>query len=232
VSERSAEYCGGDAAAYVLGALAPDEARAFRHHLESCVVCRDEVEAFERVVDALPAAVEQYRAPAALRGRVLGAAGGQGWAATASAPAIRSRLAARLAGLPARWLAAGAAGLGAAVAAVAIALAGAGGASTHMIAAKVAGPGRAELMMTGGHAELLLRHFPAPPRGEVYEVWIERGNGVPIATRTLFTVTANGDADVGVAGPMSGVTKVMVTPERAGGTRIPSHPPVVVARVD
>ena len=43
--------CGGDAAAYVLGALEPDEVEAFRLHMASCVVCRDEVAAFEQVTD-------------------------------------------------------------------------------------------------------------------------------------------------------------------------------------
>ena len=31
--------CGADAAAYVLGALEPAEAEAFRRHMTSCVVC-------------------------------------------------------------------------------------------------------------------------------------------------------------------------------------------------
>ena len=46
--------CGGDAAAYALGALDRQEADAFRAHLESCVVCRDELAAFRPVVDQLP----------------------------------------------------------------------------------------------------------------------------------------------------------------------------------
>ena len=37
--------CGLDAAPYVLGALEPEEARAFVRHLERCAVCRDEVAA-------------------------------------------------------------------------------------------------------------------------------------------------------------------------------------------
>ena len=40
--------CGGDVAAYALGALAPAEADAFRAHVQSCIVCRDELEAFQR----------------------------------------------------------------------------------------------------------------------------------------------------------------------------------------
>ena len=63
--------CGGDAAAYVLGALEPDEAAAFRTHMQTCVVCRDEVETFRGTVDALAFTVPQYEAPKALRRRVM-----------------------------------------------------------------------------------------------------------------------------------------------------------------
>ena len=63
--------CGNDAAAYVLGALEPEELEAFRRHLASCVVCRDEVAAFSQVADALPMAAPQYATPRALRRRLL-----------------------------------------------------------------------------------------------------------------------------------------------------------------
>ena len=46
--------CGVDVAAYALGALDPAEAEAFRAHLRNCAVCRDELEAFEAVIDTLP----------------------------------------------------------------------------------------------------------------------------------------------------------------------------------
>ena len=63
--------CGGDAAAYVLGALEPGEAEAFRAHMHECAVCRDEVEALGGVVQALPMAAPQYLAPRGLRRRVM-----------------------------------------------------------------------------------------------------------------------------------------------------------------
>src|SRR5436305_742819 len=68
---RETRDCGGDPAAYVLGALEPEEVDTFRAHMETCVVCRDEVVAFERTADALALAVPQYRAPRGLRRRVL-----------------------------------------------------------------------------------------------------------------------------------------------------------------
>ena len=43
-------HCGEDVAAYALGALEPAEAEAFARHLETCAVCRDELEAFQQVI--------------------------------------------------------------------------------------------------------------------------------------------------------------------------------------
>jgi anti-sigma factor RsiW len=56
--------CGADVAAYALGALDAGEVEAFRRHLDSCVVCRDELAAFQHVVDVLPlSATEVSRSP-------------------------------------------------------------------------------------------------------------------------------------------------------------------------
>jgi anti-sigma-K factor RskA len=226
VSEETRHDCGGDAAAFVLGALAPEEAEAFRRHLEACAVCRDEVAAFERVVDVLPAAVPQYRAPRGLRRRVLTAA--REAAGPSPAPAPRR-------GAPG-WLTVprlAGAGLGAlAAAAVVVAIVlSTGGTGTRLITAAVAGQGKAQVRLRGGQAELVLRGFPAPPPGEVYQVWLQRGSARPLPTRTLFSVTTQGAADVGVAGRLGGVSRLMVTAEPAGGSRAPTHPAVLVAQL-
>ena len=63
--------CTGESAAYVLGALEPDEAERYRRHLDRCAACRDEVASMRPVTDALLVAVPQYRSPAGLRRRVL-----------------------------------------------------------------------------------------------------------------------------------------------------------------
>ena len=63
--------CGADAAAYVLGALEPEEAEAFGRHLATCVVCRDEVAAFEHTANALAMAPPQHPAPRGLKRRVM-----------------------------------------------------------------------------------------------------------------------------------------------------------------
>jgi hypothetical protein len=242
--------CGGDAAAYALGALEPEEAAAFRRHLETCVVCRDELAAFEQAVDVLPAAVPQYQAPASLRRRILtevrsgAAAGAEAGAAAATGPdrhahtarrRLRDRHAhtarRRLRDRPRLPLLTGLAAA-AAAAIVAIVLATSGSSGTRVITAAVTGPGRAEIRLTGGRAELILTGFPSPPPGEIYEVWLQRGSGAPSPTRTLFGVTTRGGADVGVAGRLTGVSHVLVTAEPAGGTLVPTHAPVIVARLD
>ena len=68
-----------------------------------------------------------------------------------------------------------------------------------------------------------------PPAGQIYEVWIKRPNQSPSPTSALFSVTTNGDGDVDVPGSLRGVDEVMVTPEPAGGTTVPTHPAVIQA---
>jgi anti-sigma-K factor RskA len=223
---------GGDAAAYVLGALEPEEAQAFARHLEGCQACRDEVASLERVVDALPAAAPQYRAPASLRQRVLedGREHERQRAQAATPPHGTAPPARRRLRWPSRPVLAGAAALAVAlIAVVVIALSGGGPPASRVITATVTGPGSARVKVVGGRAELILTNFPAPPPGDVYQVWLQRGSAKPSPTRTLFSVTREGAADVGVTGALSGVSRLMVTPERAGGSLVPTHAPVLVA---
>lgn len=59
------------AAAYVLGALEPDERRQFESHLATCAGCREEVGSLARVTDALAHAAPQRTPRPELRARVL-----------------------------------------------------------------------------------------------------------------------------------------------------------------
>ncbi len=60
-----------DLGAYVLGALEPEEARAFRGHLDTCALCRDEVERLALAADHLPLAAAQIEPPPELRRRIM-----------------------------------------------------------------------------------------------------------------------------------------------------------------
>jgi hypothetical protein len=219
--------CGDDVAAFALGALDPVEAETFRSHLQSCTICRDELAAFESVVNILPMSSPAQRASPELRRRVLRAIADE--PTRAAAP---DRAAARR---PARWRmprpALGfAAALAIAVAAVVgVDLAGSGGSTARVIHAQVTGQGAAELKLAGGHAELVVHDFSEPPAGQIYEVWLQRGNRSPSPTTALFSVNHAGAADVDVPGNLHGVSRVMVTPEPAGGSQVPTHPAVISA---
>jgi hypothetical protein len=226
VEERD---CGSDVAAFALGALEPAEADAFRRHMESCAVCRDELVAFQAVVDALPMTAPLHQAPPDLRRRVMDAVESEPRARRDGAPAPRprSRLADWLTPRPA--LAFGMAAVLAVAVLAGITLSSSSSPSARVISAQVTGQGTAELRVTGGHGELVLHRFSPPPAGEVYEVWVKRPNHSPSPTSALFSVTTKGDGDVDVPGSLRGVDEVMVTPEPAGGTRVPTHPAVIQA---
>jgi hypothetical protein len=109
---------------------------------------------------------------------------------------------------------------------------GSSGPSTRVFHAQVTGSsGSAEVRVTGGHAELVLRHFQPPPTGEIYEVWLARARGRPQPTSALFSVTSSGAGDVDVPGSLRGIVRIMVTPEPAGGTTVPTHPAVLTAQL-
>ena len=77
------------APAYVLGALEPDERRAFESHLAECDRCVSEVRSLSRVRSGLAQTVPQVTPRAALRDRVLMAVGARD--ARASDPHVRRR---------------------------------------------------------------------------------------------------------------------------------------------
>lgn len=215
--------CGGDVAAYALGALDATEVDAFRRHLETCAVCKDELASFQRVVDELPLAAPRHRAPAAARRKVMREVAAD--ARRRGRPAPRGTSALGRWAAPRPLLALGAALLLAVGVFVAV-QAGSSGA-TRVLQAKVVGPGSAQLRVAHGHGSLVLRHFAPPPAGKIYEVWVKRGSAAPSPTSALFGVTSSGRGDVDVPGSLKGVSTVMVTPEPPGGSPQPTHAPVI-----
>jgi hypothetical protein len=234
--------CGADAAAYVLGALETTEVEAFRAHLATCVICRDEVASFQEVADQLPLTAPVHPVTGALKRRVMAEVAADARAQVRSSrragkPGRRRRL--RLPpGLftaiptPALALSAIVLVLAVTVGAIAIGSAGGGGsAPTSEYSASVTWPGSAKLRVTGGRGELIVRGMPAPPASKVYEVWLQRGQGQPSPTSALFSVTSTGSGSVDVPGSLHGVSQVLVTPEPLGGSRTPTHTPVLVATI-
>jgi anti-sigma-K factor RskA len=211
--------CGGDAAAYVLGALTSEESEAFRAHLETCAICQDEVESFEQVGAVLGMAAAQQRPSKALRKQVLNEV-----RADARARKARSRHAPRygfsrpaVAGVMAALLVA------AVVAWIQIA---SPGTSTRVFNATV---GDAQVrLVSDSYAELVVHHLPQTKDNRIYEVWLQHSHGVLAPTKALFGVTSSGDGAVDVSGSLKGIKAVLVTEEPAGGTSVPTTKPVII----
>jgi len=152
----------------------PEE--AFERHLEGCTVCRDELAAFEQVVQALPMASPQHPAPKRLRRGVLRAVEEEPKSATSTRPRLR-------AGVRPAWVWRGLV-LAGACAAVALAifagLDSSSGGGVRVSRAHVAGvAGSASVRLSGGRGELIVRHFSPPPRGDIYELWLKRPRSAP-----------------------------------------------------
>jgi anti-sigma-K factor RskA len=229
--------CGGDVAAYALGALDAAEAEDFRRHLETCSVCQEELTSFEKVVTELPLTAPQQKAPAAIRRKVMrevnadarGARTSRGTASrgTASRPG-RAGWAGWL--VPRPVLALGVTLLVAI--GVVVGVSSHSSSSTRVFTGQVVGSGNAQLRLVPGRASLVVHHFAQPPAGKIYEVWLVRGKSAPAPTSALFSVTSAGNGVVDVPGNLKGVSSVLVTPEPMGGSPHPTHTPVIKVSLD
>ena len=213
------DECSGDAAAYVLGALEPEEAERIPRHLASCVICRDEVAAFQQAVEALPMAAPAYPVPRALRRRVLASGASRSRARPRATARPRSgvlcsrasplalafsrwrvlvrRSPWRLSPCPRRlqWHAGRS-----------------GDASPRP-------PGSAQLRLSGGHAELIVRNLPPPPvPGRSTRSGSTRAGGA-VADERALRRHVDWRWGRGRPGDLHGVSEVLVTPEPAGGSR-------------
>jgi anti-sigma-K factor RskA len=223
MSTKNGRDCGEDVAAYVLGALEPDEASAFRRHVADCAACREEVAEFEQVTEALPVAGGVYAVPKDLKRRVMREVRANPKQQTARRPDLGGAL---LRGPLLAWSGALAAVLIAVIVAVALTSGGSGG--TRTVQASV---GSAELRITDNRGDLVVHRLPQLPAGRIYEMWVQRGSAPPVPTGTLFGISSSGTASVGVPGSLDGVGAVMVTDEPAGGSPAPTTTPLIVARV-
>jgi anti-sigma factor RsiW len=210
----------------------PTSRGCFERHLATCAVCTDELLAFDQVIVALAEGIPHKQVPPDLRRRVL-AEVRQDAAPSIRAESERSRSLRRR--LPAKRLRRPALALCALLVAAA-AVTGAlrswssPGPRSQVIQARViGGSGSAQVRRASGHAELVVHHLSPPPSGEIYEVWLNQPGRSAQPTRALFNVTGAGDADVDVPGDLRHITQIMVTPEPAGGTQVPTHPAVITA---
>jgi anti-sigma-K factor RskA len=241
-----------EAGAFVLEALPEAEAAAFAVHVERCAACRAEVARLQVVADTLPLAAPVVPPPPHLKGRIMAVVESEA-ALLRAAGAGADEVAPARPAEPRRrrsWRSGSffslrpvAASLAAALL-VAIGVAGGlilGGdngssTTTRVVQAEVELPralgARAELAITGHRGRLHTANFPLPPDGRVYQVWIERGaDRAPEPTNALFTVdrrTGSGSVEVP---DLRWVTKVLVTAEPRGGSKVPTAPPVLSVRL-
>jgi anti-sigma-K factor RskA len=230
----SADRCGADAAAYVLGALEDHELDTFRAHMAQCAVCRDEVASLHGVVDSLPLTAPPVQVSRALKRRVMDGVRAEPMGAREARRQPRWRPSFEMPSLGRPALAGGALLAAAVLAFAGIELAGGGSTSTRVIQASVAGPAReaaAYVRLQGGRGELVLAHMPAAPPGHIYEVWLKRDGETVRPTSSLFGVTSAGTAAVDVPGNLRNVNQVLVTAEPLGGSSVPTSAPVIVARL-
>lgn len=236
--------CGDDAGAYVLRALSDGERAAFATHLETCAECRAEVEELQVVADQLPMAAPQLVPPPEIRNRLMAMVESEAALLRAAGPEadrvvpVREEMRLRDRVWWPSWSVSP--GLAAAAASVFV-LAGLG---AGVLVSDDDGPGpvrtvpaqvasstaaRAHVELQDGRATLEVRGLPAAPTGQVYQVWLKRGDEAPRPTHTLFTVRPDGRAAVKVDEAVDGVDELLVTAEPTGGSMSPTSSPVVTA---
>jgi anti-sigma factor RsiW len=235
--------CGGDAAAYVLGALDAHELAAYQRHLQSCSVCQADVESLQQLANSLPMSAPQYQAPKQLRKRVMAEVHADARSRRQTSRPQTVPLAIPRGHVP-RYRAGLVGGVTALILVLAVVLVGvtAGGSSKQPAPGPVSsarvypastGSGQhiGELIVNGGHGELIVHDLKQLGRSQTYEVWLERPGGSPEPTSALFNVSSNGDGDITVPEDLHGINELLVTREPAGGRAVPTTAPVVVARI-
>lgn len=219
--------CDGNSAAYVLGALDGPELATFERHLRTCTVCREEIASLQGVANVLGMAAAQYPVPKRLRRRVLDDVRADARERTRAQRSLRAPARA-----PARALYRPGLAVAGAMCVLLVALLLGGLTAPPRARLVRASVGAAAVMVThNGHDELIVRRLAPLSSAWTYEVWLERGSGKPQPTRDLFNVSPSGTGAVDLPN-LAGVSKVMVTRERAGGTAVPTSAPVIVAKLD
>ncbi len=223
------------AGAFVLGALPDAERAAYVLHLETCMTCRAEVDELTLAVDALPVSPPAMRPPPALKARImaevereaalLASAGEPDRRPAKARRSWRERFALPIPGVAALASAALLLGFGGG----AVLFATDDGRTIDFQTAGAAQNASAELEMTDGKAIIVANGLPAPPNGQVYQVWIQRPGHSPEPTSALFTPRRDGSATASVTGDMDGVETVIVNTEPDGGSTTPTSDPVLTA---
>jgi hypothetical protein len=71
--------------------------------------------------------------------------------------------------------------------------------------------------------------MPAPKAGQVYEIWLKRGD--QLQPGPLFNTDRSGNGAGAIPDDLEGVSAVLVTREHVGGAKMPSEAPIISARI-
>lgn len=226
---------GGDAAAYLLGALSDLERQAFEQHLEGCVSCREELEHLRPAAEALPRSVTPMRAPQAIKQAVMEVVERDAPSperARRSRPSLRRFLPSFtsrgpvLAWVSAAFLLVVGLAAGAGIAGLV------GGDDGRTLSARVdsvrvpEASGSLTVSSDEHRGGILRVHgMPSLSSRETYQVWVRRKGEV--VSQSIFNVDSDGDGAAAVPDDLEGANAVLVTREPAGGARAPSGRPMV-----
>jgi len=225
-----------DVGAYLLGALEPAEQAAFEGHMAGCFECRAEVERLRVAAEALPRSVEPFTPPPSLKKSLMAAVREDAEAASERRPLMQRLGLDRLFSGMRPALAAGFAAVLLAVG-VGVGTQLSGGDDGNRVVAGILDHSRvpnATATITipkgdGGPSELRVTGMPAPRPGQVYEIWLKRGDQVQPGP--LFAVDSQGEGVGAIPDDLEGVTTVLVTRERTGGATKPSEAPIISAKI-
>ena len=244
MSENNHERWSDDVAAYLLGALEPEETAVLERHAEGCERCRREIRWLAPAVHALPETVDRVEPPAQLRTRLMGEveaearAAGRSSAERASGDGLFGRLGRWLRDLGSgpmglRPVAGFAAAVLVVVAVGGFAIAGGIGSSDEsgsstLLYGKPPGV-TAKMVNEGDGGTLHLANVRQLPDDRVLEAWVQRDGEVE-AVEALFVPDSDGKASTELP-DMEGVEAVMVTTEPKGGSKAPTSSPIVTIPV-
>ncbi len=220
-------------AAYVLGAIPPDDLAEVAHHIASCTTCLEQAKAHSGVTDELALSVDPVPLPAGFADAVLAKAHRTGPAPTEIAEPTGGRV--LFFRRPVM------SGILAAAAAVIIGVLGAGfldarsdlHRSRQVISALTADRGLALTGEEGSEGHMVRTEdgalfaavgLPEPPAGRTYQLWAFQDE-TPTSLATFGV--EEGEAVVRIEDPAEGVDALAVTVEPEGGSERPSTDPVM-----
>lgn len=213
-----------DLAAYMLGALEPDERVRFERHMQGCEHCQGEVRWFEPALNSLPESVERQEPPPRLRQALM----------------AEVRADARPQARPERrrswsWFSRPAIAFAVVILAVAVVAGyeigkgGSGDSGSPTVLSTSEHGIEVKMVQEGEGGTLHLANLHRLPPDKVLEAWVRR-EGTVEAVPALLVPDRKGRAETTIA-DMRGVDTVMVTEEPQGGSEEPTSPAIVTMSV-